>query len=1215
MLFSIFAFLTQKALAEILQLNFTGLVPSFASYDIDPYFNPVIYLDNIMYLTINDSEHVDIYMNSVLYSSLDISGTIPLILSNGFNTITIQDSSSTDFIIPHSTCTDTHHTVTIGSTVCGSYECGTTTSTSLTFSTSVNGYSIKLFSTTKRKNSWTLVSSSLTLQLAYGTNYLQVLYNTCAMVYKVYKTPDNSMLTDLELLNIDAYFLPRFASDYYVYIVSPKLDSIIGLIYSLKSICQSGNDVVISSSTGQYADVTAKSGDVVNGLTVAYPSDVVIVKGKDNSGKTSYYYLSLEVKNRNRYLEVLKIYEGTVDNMTNYDQVTLCCSLPEVSTVEVFSDLVIHYTIGHIDYMTNLFSYMLVPEDLNAQVFLNGSEYLSSSKSLGVVVGNNHIEILVIAEDPGFNETYTLDFVMKNNDSALFSFNALGDLQPVFSSSTLVYRLYIDYYVNEITLTFTASDTNSNITINDSYNSYSNLSNITITIPVLQLTQSISAIVYAETISLYTEYSFTVIKNDACGNGLRFSSAEQCDDGNMVSNDGCDSLCMIENNYTCTGGSENSKDVCKLIEDPVDNNTNSNETTSICGNGITEQTEQCDDLEDVSCINCMIVLPICGNSILEKGEECDDGNKISNDGCSNCKKDSNGQVCGDGLRYTSSPEKCDDGNSSPNDGCTNCTIDNGWICTNTSLTTNINPKPDTCTKTNTTKPSDNTTDPSNNSTNHTTDKDKSEISVSSNDDSGFEYVGTVTFFIACVSFISLFSVFAFNLSTKATIGIIPGIVFPLWVFQIIYCFKSASSDHPHYFSSFAWAHLQFYKPVRISKRSALDIIGLDNNPGVLFIENLQYFWFIISLIAFIHIICRFIISRSLLYKVFTFVYLAYYLASAIPVVYFAGISLVKPDFSNIQNTFSFCIAPCVLILYVSVWVVLMASLKNSSITTGTSDIISFLTRGLKVKKIVILLKIDKKPKPQVENDKESESKSENGNGNENESDMEPPRIVVESHSFDEDLNNSDGEAYTSAHRNLDKTDIKIRSEPISVYKYKSPEKSPTTEIEKPSFPYFYISELGFFLLLSFILASLQDSLIASCSIVCFFLLSFIVFLIYKSPFDYVIYKVLHVFCPSLLVLLVGFLFKDKTVGVYYVIIVLVFGILCAFIGQFADVFNEWMTSEPQEVREFAMPNLEPSVSYARDSIPEERAPESATINHFSYDVSVSDVRLSIANYQ
>ncbi|OMJ95821.1 hypothetical protein SteCoe_717 [Stentor coeruleus] len=1211
MLFSIFVLIAQKALAEILQVNFTGLVPSFASYDTDPYFDPTIHQENIMYLTINDSEHIDIYVNSVLYSSLDFSGTIPLILSNGFNIITIQDSSSTDFIIPYSTCTDTHHTITIGSTVCGSYDCGTTTSTSLTFSTTISGYSIKLFSTTKRKTSWTSVSSSLTLQLAYGTNYLQVLYSTCAMVYKIYKTPDNSMLTDLELLNINAYFLPRFAPDYYVYIVSPKLDSIIGLIYSLKSVCQSSNDIVISSSTGQYADVTAKSGAVISGLTVAYPSDVVIIKGKDNSGKISYYYLSLEVKNRNRYLEELRIYQGIADNMTSYDQVTLCCNLPEIITVETFSDLVIHYTIAPFDYMTSPFSYMLVPEDLNAQVFINGSEYLASSKSLGVMIGNNHIEILVIAEDPGFNETYTLDFVMKNNDSTLLEFNAVGDLQPVFSSSTLVYRLYIDYYIQEITLEFIASDSKSNITIDDSYSLYSNISIANYTIPLLQLTQSISVKVYAETISLYTEYSFTIIKNDACGNGLRFSTAEQCDDGNNISNDGCDSFCMIENGYTCSGGSENSKDICKLIEDPANNNTNNNETTSVCGNGIVEQNEQCDNPKDNYCVNCIIVPPVCGNGILEKGEECDDGNLISSDGCSKCKKDSNGQICGDGLRYSSSSEKCDDGNSIPNDGCTNCTIDKEWTCTNTSLITNINPKPDTCTKTNSTIPSKNNTDPSNNATNHTIDNNKSEISISTYKDSGFEYVGTVTFFIACVSFISLFAVFAFNLSSKTTIGILPGLIFPLWVFQIIYCFKSASSDHPNYFSSFAWAHLQFYKPVKINKRSTLDIIGLDNNPGVLFIENLQYFWFIIFFIGFSHIICRFIISRSLLYKIFTFVYLTYYLASAIPVIYFAGISLVKPDFSSIQNTFSFCIAPCVLIFYISVLVFLKVSLKNNTISSESSDILKFMTKGLKVKKVVILLKIDRKPKNDEEKDKESESKSENGN----ESDMDPPKIVVESHSFDEDLNNSDGEAYTSAHRNLDKTDAKIRSEPISVYKYKSPEKSPTAEIEKSAFPYLYTSELGFFLFISFILASLQDFLIVSCSIVLFVLLSFIVFMIYKSPFEYIIYRVLHVFCPVLLVILVGFLFKDKTVGVYYVIIVLVFGILCAFIGQFADVFNEWMTSEPQEVREFAMPNLEPSVSYVRDSIPEERAPESATINHLSYDVSVSDVRLSIANYQ
>jgi cysteine-rich repeat protein len=38
---------------------------------------------------------------------------------------------------------------------------------------------------------------------------------------------------------------------------------------------------------------------------------------------------------------------------------------------------------------------------------------------------------------------------------------------------------------------------------------------------------------------------------------------EQCDDGNLISGDGCSKDCKIEQDYTCIGGSEKTKDKCK----------------------------------------------------------------------------------------------------------------------------------------------------------------------------------------------------------------------------------------------------------------------------------------------------------------------------------------------------------------------------------------------------------------------------------------------------------------------------------------------------------------------------------------------------------------------------------------------------------------------------------------------------------------------------
>lgn len=114
---------------------------------------------------------------------------------------------------------------------------------------------------------------------------------------------------------------------------------------------------------------------------------------------------------------------------------------------------------------------------------------------------------------------------------------------------------------------------------------------------------------------------------------------------------------------------------------------------AICGNGIIEASEQCEGMNfggltcgsfgyiygNLQCVNCMIVTTgcfnpsgggggaICGNGILEGGEQCDDGNAISGDGCSaGCRIEY--PVCGNGI--TEIGEECDDGNINYGDGCT-----------------------------------------------------------------------------------------------------------------------------------------------------------------------------------------------------------------------------------------------------------------------------------------------------------------------------------------------------------------------------------------------------------------------------------------------------------------------------------------------------------------------------------------------------------------
>jgi cysteine-rich repeat protein len=133
-----------------------------------------------------------------------------------------------------------------------------------------------------------------------------------------------------------------------------------------------------------------------------------------------------------------------------------------------------------------------------------------------------------------------------------------------------------------------------------------------------------------------------------CGDGT-LDPGELCDDGNAVSNDGCDNGCLLP----------------------------------VCGDGVVEDAEQCDDGNvaagdgcSASCLN-----EVCGNGVIDPGEPCDDGNTNNSDACSNaCVL----AVCGDGI--VQAPEACDDHNLVNADGCSNscvwenvCSISNMFV--------------------------------------------------------------------------------------------------------------------------------------------------------------------------------------------------------------------------------------------------------------------------------------------------------------------------------------------------------------------------------------------------------------------------------------------------------------------------------------------------------------------------------------------------------
>ena len=124
----------------------------------------------------------------------------------------------------------------------------------------------------------------------------------------------------------------------------------------------------------------------------------------------------------------------------------------------------------------------------------------------------------------------------------------------------------------------------------------------------------------------------------------------------------------------------------------------------ICGNGITEGSEVCDDNNTVNGDGCSAACSVetgytctgspsvcaatCGDGIKAGGESCDDHNTTNGDGCSAACAVETGYICmgttpsvcastcGDGIK--ASNEACDDHNTASGDGCSSgCSVEAG----------------------------------------------------------------------------------------------------------------------------------------------------------------------------------------------------------------------------------------------------------------------------------------------------------------------------------------------------------------------------------------------------------------------------------------------------------------------------------------------------------------------------------------------------------
>ena len=179
-----------------------------------------------------------------------------------------------------------------------------------------------------------------------------------------------------------------------------------------------------------------------------------------------------------------------------------------------------------------------------------------------------------------------------------------------------------------------------------------------------------------------------------CGNGI-VEFGEQCDDGNTDDNDGCSNCQSYQDNdndgyYADIDCDDNdatvypgAPELCDGIINDCNTSSLSNDEVDMDADGFTPCQGDCNDFDytinpsandiagngiDEDC-DGQDTPTICGNGIVEFGEQCDDGNTDDNDGCSNCQSyqdnDNDGYYAdidcddNDATVYPGAPELCD----------------------------------------------------------------------------------------------------------------------------------------------------------------------------------------------------------------------------------------------------------------------------------------------------------------------------------------------------------------------------------------------------------------------------------------------------------------------------------------------------------------------------------------------------------------------------
>ncbi|MEL6759454.1 MAG: DUF4215 domain-containing protein [Myxococcota bacterium] len=201
------------------------------------------------------------------------------------------------------------------------------------------------------------------------------------------------------------------------------------------------------------------------------------------------------------------------------------------------------------------------------------------------------------------------------------------------------------------------------------------------------------------------------VSDGSCGDGI-LQAGEGCDDGNTTDDDGCDAQCLIENGGDCNranpGFLESNSCASGVCNRTI--GTGVCAAADACGNGVVEVGEACDDggtLAGDGCnASCRIELgspcgesgtcesgsvcnlseqqcvlaDVCGNGVVEAGEFCDDGNVFAQDGCSSECTIENGGPCSESAQCQSGLCAPAISECVPPDTCGNTVLETGEGC-------------------------------------------------------------------------------------------------------------------------------------------------------------------------------------------------------------------------------------------------------------------------------------------------------------------------------------------------------------------------------------------------------------------------------------------------------------------------------------------------------------------------------------------------------